>query len=70
MGLTTPAGIRGRAPVPVAAVFMLTRIRRHDIPWHGTQWTEAKGIAAALADGSTACCTDRKPSLCISCGSV
>jgi hypothetical protein len=55
---------------PAAEVFRLTRIRRHDIGWYGKQWAEAKGIIAALADGSTVCYTDRKPDLRILCGSV
>ena len=32
-------------------------IRRHNESWRGTQVTEAKGIIAALAHGSTACYT-------------
>jgi hypothetical protein len=55
---------------PVAEVFMLTRIRRHDRLRHGTQVTEANGIIATVADGSTACYTDRKPKFRILCGSI
>jgi len=29
---------------PIAEVFMLTRIRRRDKSWHGTQVTKARGI--------------------------
>jgi len=49
---------------------MPIRIRRHDKSWHGTQVTEAKWIIAALADGSRACYTDRKPKFRILCWSV
>ena len=50
-------------PVPI-------RIRCHNKSWHGTQVTDAKGIIAALAHGSTACYTDKKPMFRILCGSV
>ena len=49
---------------------MLTRITRHGKLWHGKEVTEAKGIIAALADGSTACYADRKPEFRILCGSI
>jgi hypothetical protein len=42
-------------------VLMQIRIRRHNKSWHGTQVTEAKGIIAALAHGSTACYKAAEP---------
>ena len=46
------------------------RIRRHNNSWHETQVTGAKGLIAALADGSTACYTGSKPKFGILCGSI
>jgi hypothetical protein len=48
---------------------MLTGIRCHHNLWHRTQWTEAKGILAALPDRPMACYTGRKPESRILCGS-
>jgi len=54
----------------VAEVFVLTRLRRHDKLWHGAQVTEVKGTIVALADGSRACYTERKPKFRTLCGSI
>jgi hypothetical protein len=54
----------------VAAAFMLTRITHHGKLWYRTPISDAKGIIAALADGSTACYTDRKAQFRNLCGSV
>ena len=62
--------VRSAGIEAIAGAFMPIRMRRQDKSWHGAQVAEAKGITAAMGDGSRALYTDRKPKLRILCVSI